>query len=320
LSVLPIASREGKPREKGLTILCDTFPPLDRAAFEEAAEYIDYAKIGLSLPLIIERSRLAERVRRYHDLGIRVMSGGTLMEVAHKKGIVQPALDLLRSAGFDTVELSDSVVPIPKENKRSMLDKIAALSMEYFIEVGSRSSQGSSATFLISKIDEAIELKSPKVIIESGDQGQWTGFYDSNGGISWNVLNEIVGRFGPPSLIFEAPLVRQRSYLILEFGPHVNLASVPIGETMTLEMQRLGLTAETLGLSPSVQSVEGSPASKFVYFLIKSEHPIDQATLAQKSGLPKRTLQAALGYLVQKGLAREIPDMSDLRKHKYTLR
>ena len=320
MSALPIISREGKPREKGLTIVSDTFSPLERSIFEQTAEYIDYAKIGLSFPLMVERPKLAEKVRYYHDLGIRVMSGGTLMQVAHKKGIVQAVLDHLRSTGFDTVELSESAIPIPNENMRAILDKINALSMEYFIEVGSKNPQGSSATFLISKIDEALALGSPKVVIESGGEGSWSSFYNSNGEISWDVLNEIVGRFGPPRLVFEAPQARQRSSLILEFGPHVNFAGVPIGEIMLLEMQRLGLTVETLGLSPSVQSVDGSPASKFVYFLIKSEHPIDQATLAQRSGLPKRTLQAALGYLVQNGLVREIPDMSDLRKHRYTLR
>jgi len=85
-------------------------------------------------------------------------------------------------------------------------------------------------------------------------------------------------------------------------------------------MQRLGLTIETLGVSPPVQNVQGSPAAKFVYHLIKLEHPIDQPTLIQRSGLPKRTLQAALSYLVDSGLVREVSDMSDLRRHKYTPR
>ena len=110
----------------------------------------------------------------------------------------------------------------------------------------------------------------------------------------------------------------QRIALTLEFGPNVNLASVPVNCITTLEMQRLGLTTETLGVTPPVQSVQGSPASKFVYHLIKSEHPIDQQALIQTSGLPKRTLQAALRYLVEGGFVREVPDMSDLRRHKYT--
>ena len=156
-------------------------------------------------------------------------------------------------------------------------------------------------------------------MLEAG-QGRGIGIYNSQGEVIWDTLNEIVGRFGPPNVVFEAPLESQRSALTLEFGPNVNLASVPVDEVLVLEMQRLGLTTETLGVSPPVQNVQGSPAAKFVYHLIKQEHPIDQPTLIQRSGLPKRTLQAALSYLVERGLVREVSDMSDLRRHKYTIK
>ena len=85
------------------------------------------------------------------------------------------------------------------------------------------------------------------------------GIFDLQGEIVWDSLNEIVGRFGPPSLVFEAPLESQRIALTLEFGPNVNLAGILVNNVTTLEMQRLGLTAETLGVSPPVQSVQGSP-------------------------------------------------------------
>jgi phosphosulfolactate synthase len=320
-SSLPNFSREGKPRDRGLTIISDTLAPFERGFIDQASEYIDYAKIGLSLPLVADRSRLIERVRYFHDLGIRVVSGGTLMQVAVKKGLVHEVLDRLRSLNFDTVEISESAINIPLETKRDIIEKTTSLSMEYMFEVGKKDPRsGQSAQYLISKIEEAIELKSSKVVIEAGEKGNGVGFFNENGEISWDMLNDIVGRFGPPNLIFEAPGHSQRVGLILEFGPGVNLASVPIGDVLLLEMERLGLTTETLGLAPSVRSVDGSPASKFIYHLIKSEHPIDQAALIQKSGLPKRTLQAALSYLVDKGLVREVSDLSDLRKHKYTPR
>jgi phosphosulfolactate synthase len=324
---IPSFARSGKPRDRGLTIVSDTLAPFERGFIDQASEYIDYAKIGLSLPLVVDRSRLIERIRYYHDLGIRVMSGGTILQVAVKKGFVREILERLHSLNFDTVEISESAVTIEPEMKRDIIQRISSLSMDYMFEVGRKdlarnagASTSSSLPYLMSKIEEAIEFKSSKIVIEAGESGRGVGFYDENGEISWDVLNDIVGRFGPPSLVFEAPKSSQRVALILEFGPSVNLAGIPMGDVFLLEMQRLGLTTETLGLAPSVRSVDGSPASKFVYHLIKSEHPIDQATLIQKSGLPKRTLQAALSYLMDRGLVREISDMSDLRKHKYTPR
>jgi len=320
-SVLSPLSREGKPRDKGITIVSDSFGPMDKELLALSAEFIDIVKIGQSLPLIIERSKLLERIRYYHDLGIRVSSGGTLIQAALKRRIVSQILEKLRSVGFDVVEISESAGDMTPETKQELLNSIAKLSMDYVFEVGRKDPKHALSTaYMISKIQEAFELKSSKVVIEAGLEGASIGFYDSSGEVSWDALNEIVGRFGPPNLIFEAPRISQRTALVLEFGPNVNLASIPMNDILMLEMQRLGLTTETLGVSPSVQSVEGSPAAKFIYHLIRSEHPIDQAALIQKSGLPKRTLQAALSYLVEKGFVREISDLSDLRRHKYTPR
>ncbi len=317
-SGIPDFAREGKPRDKGLTFATDDLALLDREYFAQIAEYADAIKIGQSLPLILERSKLVERIRFFHDCGMKVQSGGTLIQVAYKKRILPQVLERLKSLGFDTVEISESAAEIPHEAKEEILTLIRRLSMDYIFEVGRKDpGRPQSTSQLISKIEEAFELKSPKVVIEAGN-GKAVGIFDAQGEIVWNGLNDIVGRFGPPSLVFEAPLESQRIALTLEFGPNVNLAGVPINGVLTLEMQRLGLTTETLGVAPPVQSVQGSPASKFIFHLIKTEHPIDQQTLIQRSGLPKRTLQAALSYLVEQGFVREVPDMSDLRRHKYT--
>ncbi len=316
---LPLFAREGKPRDKGITIVPDRLDwPLEKRFLDLSSEYIDYVKIGQSLPLIIDRSILVDRIRHYHDQGLRVISGGTLIQVALKKGFIHQVLERLQSMGFDTVGIGESAIDIPLESKKEIVDLISSLSMECIFEIGKKEGPRLSTADLLSKIDEALKLNSQKVLLKAGRSGKWIGFYDQNGQISWDVLNEIVGRFGPPNLIFEAPEASQRVSLILEFGPSVNLASVPREEVLALEMHRLGLTTETLGLSPSIHTVEGSPASKFVYHLIKSEHPIDQAALLQRSGLPKRTLQASLSYLMNRGLVREVADMNDLRKHKYT--
>jgi len=315
---LPQLAREGKPRERGLTFASDELKILDRVMLGEAAEYLDTVKIGKSLPLLVDRAKLVERIRYYHDLGIRVQSGGTLLQVAYRKKIVPQVLERLRALGFDTVEISESAVDFPREAKEKILDEIRKLSLGYLFEVGKKDpSRPTPVSYIINKVEEALELQSPRVLIEAG-AGYGVGIYNSAGEIIWDALNEVVGRFGPPQLVLEAPLESQRIALTLEFGPNVNLAGAPVDEILQLEMQRLGLTTETLGVSQPVQSVQGSPASKFVYHLIKSEHPIDQQTLIQRSGLPKRTLQAALSYLVEEGFVREVPDMSDLRRHKYT--
>jgi phosphosulfolactate synthase len=320
LDELTAVVRNSKPRDTGLTIAYDSFGPVEDGLLEQTSEYMDLVKFGLSTPLLVEKSKLVEKISRYHDLGVKVVSGGTLIEIAVQRNIIPQVLERLRALGFDVVEISESAGAMQLETKRQILDEISKLSLDYIFEVGWKDSRREkSSASMISRVQEAFELKSEKVIVELREEDGVSGPYTSREGMPWEMLNEIAGRFGPPNLIFKATQAPQRTALILEFGPSVNLAGVSINEILTLEMQRLGLTAETLGLSRPVQDVEGSPASKFVYHLIRAEHPIDQTTLIARSGLPKRTVQGALNYLVNKGLVRTVSEPSDMRRHKYAL-
>ena len=320
LDELIAVTRNSKPRDTGLTVAFDYFSPVEDELLEQTSEYIDIVKFGLSTPLLVEKSKLVERISRYHDLGVKVMSSGTLIEIAVQRNIAPQVLDRLRALGFDMIEISESAGAILLETKRQILDEISRLSLDYVFEVVWKDSRrAKSSASMISRVQEAFELKSERVIVELNEEDGVGGPYASREGMPWEMLNEIAGRFGPPKLIFKATQAPQRTALILEFGPSVNLAGVSINEILALEMHRLGLTPETLGLSRPVQNVEGSPASKFVYHLIRAEHPIDQATLIARSGLPKRTVQGALNYLVGKGLVRTVSEPSDMRRHKYAL-
>jgi phosphosulfolactate synthase len=63
----------------------------------------------------------------------------------------------------------------------------------------------------------------------------------------------------------------------------------------------------------------GGPATKFVYFLIKSHHPIDQSELIRISDLPRRTIQGVIEELKRQGLIIESAGTDDARKKFYDL-
>jgi len=63
----------------------------------------------------------------------------------------------------------------------------------------------------------------------------------------------------------------------------------------------------------------GGPATKFVYFLIKSHHPIDQSELIRLSDLPRRTIQGVIDDLKRQGLIIERAGIDDARKKFYDL-
>ena len=296
-----------------MTVAIDPFGSVDNDLLEQTAEYIDLVEIGMSAPILVERSKLQKRIGRYHELGINVLAGGTLLQVAAEKDVIPQVLQRIRSVGFDAVVISEPS-RIPTQKKEQILEWIARNSLDYFFEVGLG---GAPSTAQISSIREAFGLKSRKVVIDLATNV--ASRLSSSEPIEWELVNEVVGQFGPPSLIFRTPEASQRTALILEFGPGVNLIGVPVDDVHYLEMQRLGFATETLGLSRPVQNVEGSPAVKFVYHLIRIEHPVDQTTLTLRSGLPKRTVQEALRFLVAKGFVRAVSEASDMRRHKYTL-
>ena len=63
----------------------------------------------------------------------------------------------------------------------------------------------------------------------------------------------------------------------------------------------------------------GEPATKFVYFLIKSHHPIDQSELIRFSDLPRRTIQGVIEDLKRQDLIIESAGTDDARKKFYDL-
>jgi phosphosulfolactate synthase len=54
-------------------------------------------------------------------------------------------------------------------------------------------------------------------------------------------------------------------------------------------------------MSFTQQQINGSPASKFIYYLIKTKHPIEQSDLINLTHLPRRTVQSAIEDLKKHG-------------------
>ena len=73
------------------------------------------------------------------------------------------------------------------------------------------------------------------------------------------------------------------------------------------------------GMTHAQRKPTGGPATKFVYFLIKSHHPIDQSELIRFSDLPRRTIQGVIEDLKRQGLIIESAGTDDARKKFYDL-
>lgn len=106
--------------------------------------------------------------------------------------------------------------------------------------------------------------------------------------------------------------------MIAEFGQRVNLAEINIDNVASVESQRRGfLSKSSFGMSFSQKEIGGGPASKFIYYLIKTRNPIEQSDLIGITHLPRRTVQSAIEDLKNQGFIIERNSLDDSRRKVY---
>ncbi|MCA1814321.1 MAG: phosphosulfolactate synthase [Halobacteriales archaeon] len=313
-----VASRAGKPRTEGVTQVVDKFQGLELDTLAPLAAFVDVVKIRWGLPLVADRAFLKKRIRAYHDLGIQVSTGGTLTELAVRAGRFPEMLQAASAVGFDIVELSDGTFPLGAARWARLLRQVRQAGLVAVVKAGRKDAQRQpGADELARAVAQALDLGAPYVAIEAAD-GQGVGIYRDDGTTTWSIVDQLTSRFAPRRLLFEAPLEAQQGELVLHFGPDVNLGAVEIGQLASLECMRLGMGAgQTFGAPTRPRLVQGSPAMKFVYHLVRSEPLADQAQLVARSGLPRRTVQLALDALQRQGLVMASPNLSDTRRKVY---
>lgn len=307
-----------KPRKEGLTYIIDRFQGLDKENFEILAPFVDVVKIHGALPLLASDALLKQKIKFYHDIGVQVSTGSTITEFAILEHSLERLAKEAATIGFDTIEIGENGIDISMERKTKITNLITSLDIDVQWKVGRKDPRHQlSAEEMSSKIDEALKLGLKKVVLEA-NEGIGVGIYDEKGFIKWNLISAITAKFPPSTFIFEAPLESQQSALIAEFGQRVNLAEIPPEFVASVESQRRGfLSKAAFGVSYLRKDPEGGPAAKFIYYIIKTKHPIEQSDLISLSHLPRRTVQGAIDELKLQGLIIGRNSLDDARKRVY---
>ena len=314
------APRVSRPRTTGVTHVLDRLQGLHKDELTYLAPYIDVVKIGWGLPLLLSREKVHERVKVYHEIGVEVSTGGTLLEYAVAHDRVGPMLDEARGLGFDLIEISSGIIELSFAQVERLAETVRKRSLEFYIEVGKKDPQHQlSLKETNAQIAHARTLTPRKVIIESRESGRGVGIYDSDGAIKWDWVRSILSEHPADDLIFEAPQESQQVQLLRELGAEVNLGNVALGSIAPLASERLGLRGETFGMIRHARAIGGPPAAKFLYFLLETYRGLDQTQLAHMSRLPRRTVQSALESLRRQGLVQETISLHDSRRREYRL-
>jgi phosphosulfolactate synthase len=85
--------------------------------------------------------------------------------------------------------------------------------------------------------------------VAEGRESGTVGLYGPDGSVREDVVEAVVAGVGQGAIVFEAPRKHQQAWFIRRFGSDVGLGNVTAAEVLGLEALRLGLRADTVGLS-----------------------------------------------------------------------
>tara|TARA_B100000315_G_C14534343_1_gene567718 strand:- start:381 stop:1397 length:1017 start_codon:yes stop_codon:yes gene_type:complete len=308
-----IKKRLGKPRNSGITIIKDN-GIINDLNLEIYSEYIDIIKIELKNIYLINKNQIKQLIEKYKELDIKICLDLSTINIVNDSKNIKSIIDELKYYNFDLIELNKL-----EHNNNKFLEILKKHEIKYIfkIELNNRYSFNYTAdeiNEIINEIEKSFISGSEKVIITQSSNNE-----DDNEEINRYLVDEIVGKFGPPNIIFEAKTKHYQKLFILEFGPDVNLTDIKYNEILNVESLRIGVEKETRGITRSYKKLKGSPSVKFLYHIIKNNQDLDQDELVKLSTLPKRTVQSCLSYLMNNEFIIEKKDIKDLRKKFYRL-
>jgi phosphosulfolactate synthase len=309
-----------KPRREGITYIIDKFQGFDRENFEIISPFIDMVKIYGAYPLLISSEHIKKRIDFYHQNNVLVSTGSTLTEYAIRENVFEKFVEQSKISGFDIIEISENNIHISLEEKKKIIKIMESYNLRHQWKIGKKDPRRQlTLDETIKKINDALEINQEKIILEA-NLGFSVGIYDEKGDIKWNLLSAITSKISPNNIIFETPREIQQAVLIAEFGQRVNLGEIKQENVVSIESQRRGfLSKASFSITPVKKGPEGSPATKFIYYIIRNKHPVEQSELIYMTNLPRRTVQASIEELRNQGLIIEKNSLDDTRKKVYNL-
>ncbi len=239
-----IPSRTDKPRNQGITMMMDKGLGLRETEdfIEASAHLTDIVKFGFGTSYVTKD--FEAKINLYKSAGIRPYLGGTLFEAFYARGCYDDYLRVLDKYKLDLVEISDGSIIIPHKEKCKIIKQMSKY-RTVLSEVGSKDSGIMiSPAKWVNSMKAELDAGSWKVIAEGREAGN-VGVFRPNGTAHTMLINRIVAKVAPESILWEAPQKNQQVWFIKLFGAEVNLGNIGPNDIIPLECLRLGLRGDT---------------------------------------------------------------------------
>lgn len=239
-----IPARTERPRKNGLTMVMDKGLSLKSAAnfLDANGTLTDIVKLGFGTSYLTKD--LKEKIRLYHNAGMKVYLGGTLFEAFIVRGMFDEYRSLLADLKLETVEVSDGSIDLPHDQKLGYISELAK-DFRVLSEVGSKEEGILIAPGKwVKMMDTELKAGSWKVIAEARESGN-VGIYRPNGTAHVVLVNKILAKVNSEDILWEAPQKAQQVWFIKLIGHNVNLGNIAPNDVIPLETLRIGLRGDT---------------------------------------------------------------------------
>ena len=310
-----------KPRLEGITSIIDKLQPLNIENFKNIVSYVDSVKIPQSCFLLYSPTELERRIKFYHEHNISVAIDSKITDYALANNNFNEYIRELLSFGFNILEVEINVNNNFYDNQ-----KISDIANSFDLELQWKFNQKKLGNDIYNenifeKIKELLQVSKTKIILEL-DQKVNLNIFNKN--TDWRFISSLISTYSQSNFIFETDIESLQINLISKFGERVNLGLIDPFHVGLIEWARRKVYSKLdesfdKQSTSNFRNISGGPSVKFIYFIIKSIHPIDQTELMRISELPRRTVQASISELKRQGVIFEILDPNDARKKIYEL-
>jgi phosphosulfolactate synthase (CoM biosynthesis protein A) len=201
---------------------------------DDWGEYVDGYKFAGGSMRLLTRKRVRQIIEVCHEHGVYVSTGGFVERViVQGSRAVDKYLEECKALGFDVVEVSSGLAPIPLKDKVEIVRQVQRLGMKPKPEVSMMI--GAGAGTHISGYEESMKMRSFDDFAEEVEAHKKAGagviMVESEGLTEdlppdkWrkDVIKKLVDRFGYKTFMFEASDPPVFKWYLTTFGADVNL-------------------------------------------------------------------------------------------------
>lgn len=246
----PSCSRLIKPRAAGLTMVMDK--GMGMHAFEDmimtSHEHMDVIKLGFGTSVIVPRAIIEAKTKLAKAHNLLIMPGGTLLELAFIQGVVHDFFHMMRSLGFNAIEVSDGTISLSRKERNTLIHLAIQYGFHVSTEYGKKLEH---SEFVLDQLAETyledLANGAEWMTLEGRESGAGVGIYHSNGSCDQELVDAILNSIPhPDQLMWEAPNKNQQLFILKRAGTNVSLGNVGSQDIIALEALRRGLRSDTM--------------------------------------------------------------------------